>query len=128
MSYRLEFDMLGLPKTTNSIGRAHWTVKAKEARRWITEVCVAVGSRKPVEPLPKARLMLTRYSSAEPDFDGLVSSFKHVIDGLIHAQILASDKPSVIGSPTYAWQKCPPRAGKITVIVEAIHEMGTRAG
>lgn len=70
--------------------------------------------------MAKAKLTLTRYSSKEPDFDGLCSSFKNVIDGLVEAGVIIDDKMSVIGQPTYAWVKCPPKKGKIKVVVEEL--------
>jgi hypothetical protein len=118
MSYRLEFELLGLPKTTNSGGRAHWSVKAKEAKKWINLVWIHCRPRMPPTPLTLARLTLTRFSSQEPDFDGLVSSFKHVIDGLTACGVIASDKMSCIGQPIYKWEKIGLRKGKIRVTVE----------
>lgn len=114
----IEFEIKGLPKTTNFGGRAHWAVKIKEANHWKKLVWLSVCSQKPKEPLNKAKLTLTRCSSSEPDFDGLVSSFKHVLDGLKESKIIIDDKPSVIGSPTYLWMKVSPKAGRIKVKVE----------
>lgn len=54
--------------------------------------------------LKKAKLSLIRHSSNECDFDGLVSSFKHVIDGLVVAQVIIDDKSSVIDQPSYSWE------------------------
>jgi hypothetical protein len=119
MSYRLEFSIAGLPRMTNPSGRAnHWAIKAAEARKWHAFVFVAVASHRPVKPLEHARLTLTRYSSVSPDSDGLVSGFKHVIDGLVKAGVLVNDKVSNIGMPTYKWEKSPPRKGAIRVLVE----------
>ncbi len=118
MTYSIQFTLDGLPKTTNSGGRAHWSVKASEAKLWRRRVVAEALDLRPPSPLHKAKLTLTRYSSAEPDFDGLVSSFKHVVDGLIDAGIIESDKPSVIGQPNYKWEKVKPRMGKISVTVE----------
>lgn len=115
----IDFDIPGLPKTTNSGGRAHWAVKAKEAREWkrFVYACVRSSGFKG-GPFPKAKLTLTRHSAVEPDFDGLVSSFKHVIDGLVEAGVIPSDKPSVIGQPDYRWERAPRGRGYIRVKVE----------
>ncbi len=91
-----------------------------EARKWKDLVSLAVSTRVPAKPLEKARLTLTRYSSVEPDFDGLVSSFKHPIDGLIQAKVLENDKMSNIGVPTYAWEQVPPGKGKIRIEVREV--------
>lgn len=118
--YQLTLTLTGLPKTLNAIGRAHWAVKVKEAKRWHNAILgemLITKSTFPKAPLKKARLVLTRYSSSEPDHDGLVSSFKHVIDGLIKNGIIENDKPSNIGQPEYHWLKAAKKAGKITVEV-----------
>lgn len=74
----------------------------------------------PAAPLEKAKLTLERHSSVEPDFDGLVSSFKFIIDGLVDCGVLIGDKTSVIGRPDYQWVKASPKKGKIVVIVEEL--------
>lgn len=113
----LEFEIQGLPKMTNA-SRVHWTKKMKEAKKWKALVYEQVSLAR-WTPINKANLTLIRFSSVEPDFDGLVSSFKHVIDGLVEAGVLENDKVSNIGQPKYAWQKCAPKMGKIRVKVEA---------
>ncbi len=70
------------------------------------------------EPLKKAHLTLTRHSSIRPDSDGLVSSFKHVIDGLVDTKIIVDDDYKTIGMPTYLWEKAPAKKGYITIKVE----------
>lgn len=116
--YIFEFEIPGLPKTTNSGGRDHWKAKAREAKKWKSMVAIVVS--KPPSPLTKARLTLTRCSSGECDFDGLVSSFKHVIDGLVDAGVIVNDKFSAIGQPTYQMEKASPGKGKIKVKVEQL--------
>jgi len=118
--YTLEFELSGLPKTTNSGGRAHWAVKVKEARTWKSAVLFSIGTVLPPAPLKKAKLTLTRCSAIEPDFDGLVSSFKHVVDGLVLANVIENDKPSVIGQPEYRWEKAKPKQGKVRIKVEGL--------
>lgn len=119
MPYRLEFTLDALPSTTNSMGRAHWAVKAKEARVWKARVgWIAKKVGLPAAPLKKARLTLIRHSAVSPDSDGLVSSFKHIIDGLVDVGVLENDKVVNIGMPHYVWQKAPRGYGSITVVVE----------
>jgi hypothetical protein len=120
-----EFEIQGLPMTINAIGRKHWSFKMKEAKRWknlVLEQCVFM--RIYGINLGSAVLVLTRHSSQESDFDGLASSFKHVIDGLVLAKVIVDDKPSIIGSPTYIWKKAPKGQGKITIEIlsdESVH-------
>ena len=116
--YEKSFYIYDLPKTINSIGRKHWAVKKKEAHRWHVLVLYCVSKHRPSKPLKKAKLHLIRFSTMSPDFDGLVSSFKHVIDGLVNARVLEDDKFSNIGQPTYEWKKAKPKEGKIWVEIK----------
>lgn len=114
------FELNGLPKTTNSGGRAHWAIKAKEAKYWKYAVSLALlDCIKPNKPFQKARGTFTRCSSVECDFDGLVSSFKHVVDGLVESKIIIDDKPSCFKAE-YLWEKTKPRFGKIKVMIEEV--------
>lgn len=93
-----------------------------EARRWkslVTSHVVLSGGR-PKTPLKKAKLTLIRYSSTEPDADGLISGFKHVVDGLIVAGVIENDRMGNIGIPDYRWERAPRNQGKIKVVVEEI--------
>lgn len=112
--------VLGLPKPMNATMGAFWRARHANSKKWrrITADTTLLHGR-PRRPLSKAKLTLARYSSVCPDFDGLVSSFKPVIDGLVDAGIIAGDKMDVIGAPTYQWFKAPPKEGYITIIVES---------
>lgn len=118
MSYRLEFTLPGLPKTPNQLLGAPWQVRAGEAKKWKQAVFRAVWPYKPSEPLAKAKVVLTRISSREGDFDGIAGSFKSVLDGLVQGKIILDDKPSCIGQPTYHWEKGKAGAGFVRILVE----------
>ena len=118
--YEIEFQINELPPTINAIGRKHWAVLAKNARRWKDLIASAVRQCRPSSPLKNARLKLTRHSSVEPDFDGICSSFKHPIDGLVEAGVLVDDRFSNIGMPEYGWIKAKRGQGFITVKVEEV--------
>ena len=120
MVYVLEFEINDLPKTINAIGRAHWAVKAKEARKWKNLVAAEILSKGSIKQLPKAKITLFRYSSRCPDSDGLVSSFKHVIDGIVGVGLIPDDTYRTIGMPNYSWEKAPKNKGKIKVRIEEI--------
>jgi len=115
--YLLELTIPGLPLMMNELLRGNWTRKHGHARQWKLLITRYVYNQRPVEPLQSAMLTLTRHSSKEPDYDGLVSSFKHVVDGLVVAKIIIDDTQSVIGIPKYKWEKCSPRKGHIKIIV-----------
>lgn len=117
MSYSLTFEITALPPTTNG-SHGHWRKKAKIAKQWRQlTLALAIRNGIPPKPLEKADLVLTRFSAVEPDYDNLVISFKPVIDGLRDAGVLTDDKMSVIGVPSYQWQKTTRNLGKIRVEV-----------
>jgi hypothetical protein len=119
--YTLEFEIAGLPKMSNQLLRGHWRSKHGHALKWKNAVAKAMTIlNKPSSPLSSAALTLTRLSSHEPDLDGLVSGFKHVIDGLVECGVLAGDKRSNIGVPDYRWEKVAPGKGKVRVRVEEV--------
>lgn len=122
----LEFEIQGLPKMTNGL-RKHWRVIHRERKLWKGLVADAALNAKDCAartswPLSKAKVTITRFSATQPDYDGLVSAGKAILDGLVEAQVLIGDSPSVIGYPTYHWQHAPRLKGKISIRVEAIRE------
>lgn len=120
MSYKIEFELGGLPKMTNASASRHRMAQYREAQEWKRLVVFTVSIMKPPKPLKKAVLTLTRFSAVEPDSDGLVSGFKAIIDGLVCAKVLENDKYNNIGMPTYLWVKAPQKQGRVTVRVEEI--------
>lgn len=118
--YSLSFELQGLPMMSNALLRGHWRKKHAHALKWKRAVWAKCWHLRPDEPLVRAMLTLTRFSSREPDTDGLVSGFKHVVDGLVEAKVIADDRPSNIGIPNYRWEKVGNKSGKIKIEVEAV--------
>lgn len=106
----------GLPKMTNSM-MSSWRARYGHAKKWKVALALECHRQK-IPLLKKARLTLTRFSAVESDFDGLVSGFKHLIDGLVEAGVLPDDKMSTIGQPTYAWEKAKRGKGSVSVLIE----------
>ena len=123
-AYRLEFRLEGLPKMSNQLLRGHWRVKHAHAMKWKLAVSLACHGFKPRSPLASAALTLIRASSNEPDTDGLISGFKHIVDGLVECGVLANDKRSNIGVPDYRWEKCAPGKGHVRVTVTELAARG----
>lgn len=119
-TYRITFEIPGLPEPTNRLNSMTLGQRIRRNEYWKQQVWIAVGSKKPPAPLAHARLVLTRFSSTAPDPDGLVSSFKHIIDGLVVCKILLNDRVTNIGMPDYRWEKVSPKQGKIRVEVEQV--------
>jgi len=116
--YSLAISISGLPPMTNSMNYKHWTVKKKIKDHWKGLVHNAsISNGVPEKPLVEAKLSLTRFSSGRCDFDGLVSSFKHCIDGLVSAGVLIDDNYQVIGQPEYKHIKCKKSEGHILIEV-----------
>jgi len=118
--YKLHLIIEGLPKTINSIGRKHFWLKVKEANNWKELVHAEIGSHLPTKPLSHAVVTLLRASSVCPDYDGLVSSFKHVVDGLVESGVLEDDSMHHIGMPSFSWKKAPMRKGYIEIQVHEV--------
>lgn len=116
--YSVEFLISGLPPTYNSHNRKHFMVKTKEKNKWHHLVATAIGGNKPKKPLTKYKLTLTRFSSTEPDYDGLVSTWKPVIDALVLCNILEDDKISNSGPWDCRWEKGKRGGGCIKVAVK----------
>jgi Holliday junction resolvase RusA-like endonuclease len=124
--YSLELTINDLPQRINQAPGAHWTARYAESKKWlrlVTTAMIAFKINPPKEPLRRAELKLVRYSSRCPDYDGLVQSFKPVIDALKKTKIIFDDNMKVIGAPEYEWVEAPRGKGKIEIIVrEILHD------
>ena len=119
--YSIEFTEPTLPPTTNGMASFHWWKKKKLSDTWNRTVMAHVLAKGgPKSPLTKAKLTLIRYSSREPDYDGLVSSFKVVVDALRYCGVIKDDRMSNIGIPIYDWQLTTPKNGFIEEKVEEV--------
>lgn len=123
MTYKLDFELLGLPPTTNG-SHGHWRVAAAERKRWRTASATIAKLRRPTKPLERIRLVLTRFSSSKPDRDNLAISFKPIVDGLRDGGVIVDDTDEVIVSCAYQWIKSSPKQGKIRIEVEEIQQGG----
>lgn len=119
--YEASFQVNDLPMTFNTLTSKGWRVRSNEKRKWhriIQELFTIKGLKIPPQPLMKAQLILTRYSSHTLDYDGLVGSFKYVIDGLVEMKVLEDDGMAQIGMPTFHWIKVAPKHGMIKVQIQ----------
>lgn len=119
----LEISIPDLPLMTNNLLRRHWSFVMKEKDKWHGLVFNAVDREwygKNIKPFEKANILFERHSVREPDWDGLVSGFKFVTDGLVKAGVLIDDKPSVILDARYKWHKAKKDRQGIRVFVEAL--------
>jgi hypothetical protein len=119
VTYRLTFELDGLPRMANPSGKStHWRAIFGENRKWKSAVFAAVQGRLPKQPLTRFTLTLVRVSSVEPDYDGCVRGFKAIVDGLREARVIADDKITNTGAWRCSWEKCKPGKGKVRVTVD----------
>ncbi len=119
MTYSLAFELPGLPRMNSSDRMSKW-VAIKERDKWRNATIDACRGKAPCEPLSRARVWFTRFSTIEPDFTNLVQGFKHIEDGLVDAGIIVDDKPSVIGQPVVTWERAHKGKGRVSVRVEGV--------
>lgn len=119
-----EFEIEELPQTINVLLSKGFRNRASHAKKWHNLIHLqCLHHRIANLNLKTARLTLTRYSSSELDFDGLVSSWKHCIDGLVVAKVIANDKVENIGQSVFLWEKAKPKEGKIRIKIETTEEL-----
>lgn len=121
--YQLNLSLSGLPQRFNESPGSSWHSRYRESQRWHKRVLGRMMLERlspPPLPLKKASLILVRHSSRCPDYDGLVHSFKPVIDALKKCLVIADDRMSVIGKPNYLWEQAKQRAGKIEITVQEV--------
>ncbi len=120
VSYTLDVTLPGLPRINSARG-VHWRAKVAERKRWLWALKAFIpAKRRPTAPLEHARVVLTRMSTHEPDFDNLAESFKIPLDMLTVAHgrglgILLDDSPRHI-EVEYRWVKA--KRGKGAVRIE----------
>lgn len=104
--------MAALPLRARMIARARWR-----------DDTAAVARSLQIPRLAAPIVTYTRYSTAEPDFDGLVASFKHVQDGLVVAGVLPDDAPKHL-RPAYGWHACRRGEEHIEIAIEGVEAEG----
>lgn len=104
-----------LPKMANG-GHGSWHADHAQKKAIKRAMGTALLGKLPAKPWPQARAVFTRYSSVEPDDDGLVHGFKAVRDSLKLYGVILDDHPRCLTS-TYRWERVPPKRGKIRVEV-----------
>jgi Holliday junction resolvase RusA-like endonuclease len=119
--YTLEFELPGLPKMANG-GHGHWRADHAAKMAWrerVGLVLLSMKARMPVAPLKLARVTFTRFSSVEPDDDGLTHGFKPIRDALKFYGIIEDDKRKNLVAE-YRWEKAKPKQGKVRIKVESL--------
>jgi hypothetical protein len=119
--YRLDIEIEGLPKILTNARSSGWRAKHFEKKRWKILVMSQIDfSNKPKKPLSKAKIVMTRYSSAPSDFANRADSFKACLDALVESGVLIDDCDDVIIDQKYPWIKASPGRGRIRIEVESV--------
>jgi hypothetical protein len=127
MKYTLIFEHKELPPTVNELKRMNKYAYAKIRNYWTWVLISEVSKNPPPHPLDRYKLTLIRCSSVEPDYDGLVGSFKVVVDSMqvkisknVHgAGLTTGDSFNNTGAWNCSWMKAKQGQGSIIVKVEA---------
>ena len=111
-----------LTPTYNKYIRMHFHQRGKLRDMFYDEMRgQLLNSKKfpPVKPMLKCSLFLSRYSTREPDYDGLVGSFKIVVDLLQpdYLNIIIDDSLSVTGKWHCDWFKCKRKDQRTEIVV-----------
>lgn len=114
--FSLRVDIPWLPKSLNVKVRAGRYANDREMKAWSNYLSAELHSRKPSKPLTKARLTLIRHAWRTLDYDGLVGSFKPVVDGLVDAGIIVDDTWAVTGKWDCDQKHRPRKAGPLLEI------------
>lgn len=120
LGYKLEFKIHELPPMGNAFyAGMPWGRRKRLNDKFLKLVFSAIYGKKPKEPLKKYQLKLVRASSSEPDYDGLVVSFKLIVDALVDLGVLENDKLSQSGRWEVEWVKEKPKKGWISITVSS---------
>lgn len=121
--YEIHFYIPGLPPMPNEFySGKHYGERSREKDKWHMAVMAATCSKRPRLPLTRAHLKLIRFSPSRPDYDGLVGSFKLVVDGLVKAGVLIDDNLDVTGPWDCSWVKSKKPNWGVGVVVKQIQE------
>lgn len=121
MGYKIVIEIMGLPPMANELFAMHWKERMRSNNKWKRDVGMAVLQLgKPPVPLQKAEIILTRYSSKQPDPDNMATGFKACMDGLKEIGVIIDDHPDVIGAPKYVWENSKKGKGRITIEVREV--------
>lgn len=87
-----------MPIAFNEAKTQHWHEYNKLKKEWHKIVFLYSRGKLPPSPLTKVKLTLHRFHANKwLDYDGLASSFKAPVDGLVEAGILISDGWTITG-------------------------------
>ena len=105
-----------LPMLPNQLLRAHWRRQNRERDTWRMLV---TKFPKQSEPPHRARVLIIRHSTHQPDQDNLFASVKWILDSLVERGQLMDDSPEHL-ELTVQWQRAKRGQGGTTIEVEPL--------
>lgn len=116
--YEHSFEIHELPKMSNG-SHGSWMQEHRRRKKWHRMVGQWLMGRTPPRPIQRARVVFTRCSSVEPDYDGLVHGFKPIRDALVKWGVLEDDRPRNLEG-VYLWEKALRKQGKVRVEIREL--------
>lgn len=89
--YSFSFTLLEMPLTLNEVMGKYWRTRQKNFKEIHRLVHLHSVNNRPQNPIQKARITLTRYSSGTLDRDNMYFTFKPIVDGLVRAGVIIDD-------------------------------------
>jgi hypothetical protein len=120
VTYRLSFELPGLPARANRLLGASKFTKHKNASVWKRAVVYTTMGKLPPEPLTRVKLTLVRCNYRTLDYDSAVMCFKPVVDGLVVAGVLKNDTWAITGKWDVDQEYAPKSEAKLKITVEEI--------
>ena len=115
---KIHIEIRGLPKMANG-GHGSWQRAHGSRKKWKTLVARELVGLAPRKPFEFCRVLFTRHSSVEPDYDGLVHGFKPLRDALVTYGFVVDDKNSNMKAE-YVWAHAPAKNGYVSIDFEGI--------
>ena len=114
--FKVLLEVLDLPRLPNAMGWGNLN-RYFEQKKWVRKIAQAGIGKAPQEPLKKARVTVTRFSSKAPDTDNLFASLKPVVDALKTNKFIEDDSPEHVALKA-AWEKAKRYEKRITILIE----------
>lgn len=100
--------------------RSHWTKIKKIKSLYLEIIRIQLAAGKIKQHTGPVKITYIGYKSRLMDWDNFCSSFKHIGDSLVKAQIITDDKPSIVTSFIPQQIKCKRIEQKAVIIIEDI--------
>tara|TARA_Y100000592_G_C5415740_1_gene290523 strand:- start:709 stop:1110 length:402 start_codon:yes stop_codon:yes gene_type:complete len=96
--YKLKFSFDIVPPSLNISLRTHYHKRNKLFKDYYNLVFALTKDLIPPKPLEKATIKIERHYYRMLDYDNCISSYKCVVDALIHCEIIKDDNWKTIGA------------------------------